>query len=97
VAGERWSRPARATIKPPSLLAEDAVSRVSASDFLWNHGERLVELAEIHTLAGRRGDALAALAQADTLYERKGCSAALQWTAARRAALSDSSCTGSAG
>ena len=35
------------------------------------------------------GDALAALARADALYERKGCSAALKWTAARRAALPD--------
>jgi hypothetical protein len=73
------------------LLAEEGVRRVSASDFLWSHGDRLVELAEVHTLAGRGGDALAALARADALYERKGCSAALKWTAARRAALPDPS------
>ena len=68
-------------------LAEAAVAQVSASDWLWFHADRLVDLADIHTLAGRSSEALAALAEADVLYERKGCVAALRWTASRRSAL----------
>lgn len=70
-------------------LAEEALARISLSDFLRDHGDRLVELAQVHTLAGRRSEALAALDRADELYMRKGCVAALAATAARRAAFSD--------
>jgi hypothetical protein len=68
-------------------LADEAVALVAATDFLADHGARLVDLAEVHALAGRPGEAFAALAQADALYERKGCIASLKWTAERRSAL----------
>ena len=69
------------------VLAEEAVALSSASDFLRDHGDRLLDLARVLQLAGRHHEARAALAQADVFYERKGCIAALQTTAARRAEL----------
>jgi tetratricopeptide (TPR) repeat protein len=70
-------------------LAEEAVAQVSTSDFLRDNGDRLLDLARVLQLAGRHTEARAALARADALYERKGCTAALKTTAALRAALSD--------
>ncbi len=68
-------------------ISANAIAFASKSDFLRDLGDRFVDLADIHALAGRRAEALAALARADELYERKGCVASLQWTAQRRAAL----------
>jgi hypothetical protein len=65
-------------------LAHEAVARVEESDWLWFHADRLIDLADVHALAGRRSEAISALDQADTLYRRKGCEAALRWTATRR-------------
>ncbi|HMG99147.1 MAG TPA: hypothetical protein VK546_09525, partial [Gaiellales bacterium] len=70
------------------VLAEEAVALSSATDFLRDHGDRRLDLARVLQLAGRHDEARAALAQADLLYERKGCIAALKTTAARRAELS---------
>jgi tetratricopeptide (TPR) repeat protein len=68
-------------------ISADTIAFGSESDFLRDLGDRFVDLADIHALAGRRAEALAALARADELYERKGCVASLQWTARRRAGL----------
>ncbi|MDX6536431.1 MAG: hypothetical protein QOD37_772, partial [Gaiellales bacterium] len=68
-------------------LAATAVERESRSDYLRDLADRYVDLADVHTFAGRPDEALAALAKADALYERKGCVAALRWTASRRAEL----------
>jgi class 3 adenylate cyclase/tetratricopeptide (TPR) repeat protein len=65
-------------------LAREAVARVETSDWLVFHADRLVDLADVHALAGRRSDATSALDRADALYRRKGCEAALDWTAMRR-------------
>jgi tetratricopeptide (TPR) repeat protein len=69
------------------ILAEEAVALISTSDFLRDNGDRLLDLARVLRLAGRHGEARAALARADALYERKGCTAALKTTAALRAQL----------
>ncbi|MDP9258172.1 MAG: hypothetical protein M3Q31_16705, partial [Actinomycetota bacterium] len=69
------------------VLAEEAAAMSSASDFFRDRGDRLLDLARVLRLAGRHDEARAALARADVLYERKGCIAALQTTAARRAEL----------
>ncbi|MDP9254953.1 MAG: AAA family ATPase, partial [Actinomycetota bacterium] len=71
-------------------LAEAAVGLMASTDFLTAQADRLVDLAHVHALAGRRGDAHTALAQADALYHRKGCIAALKLTAERRSALGTS-------
>jgi tetratricopeptide (TPR) repeat protein len=68
-------------------LATAAVERESRSDFLRDIADRYVDLADVHMLAGRSSEARAALAKADVLYQRKGCVAALRWTAKRRAQL----------
>jgi tetratricopeptide (TPR) repeat protein len=68
-------------------LAEEAVAITAQTDYLADHGDRLVDLAEVHILAGRRDDALAALDRADALYAQKGCDIALDTTAKRRSAL----------
>ena len=68
-------------------LAEEAVALVAATDLLVEHGDRLVDLAEVHALAGRRGDAAVALDRAGALYSRKGNVVALAATRRRRAAL----------
>ena len=64
-------------------LSEEAVKLASASDYIASHAERLIDLAKVHTLAGRRDGAFSALAQADALYARKGCIAMLKLTATR--------------
>jgi hypothetical protein len=69
-------------------LVEDAVRRASATDFLTNFGDRFVDLAYVHAVAGRTGAALDALDEADARYQAKGASAALAVTAARRLELS---------
>jgi tetratricopeptide (TPR) repeat protein len=68
-------------------LATTAVERESRSDYLRDIADRYVDLADVQILAGRRNEALAALVKADGLYERKGCVAAMRWTAKRRAEL----------
>ncbi len=70
-------------------LAEEAAALAATTEFLSDHADRLVDLAEVHALAGRHSDALTALDQADALYERKGCDIALNATRRRRAALAD--------
>jgi class 3 adenylate cyclase/tetratricopeptide (TPR) repeat protein len=70
-------------------LAEAALEYVAATDFLRDHADRLVDLADVHALAGRRSEALRALAAADALYEQKGCVAAKTRTAQRRARLQE--------
>jgi hypothetical protein len=67
-------------------LVQEAVARVAQSDWLWFHADRLIDLADVYALAGRRSEAAAAVDQADALYRRKGCEAALRWTATRREA-----------
>jgi class 3 adenylate cyclase len=70
-------------------LAREAVDLGSAGDSPLMHAARLVDLADVHVLGGRRDDALAVLAEADAQYLRKGCVAGLDGTAMRRAALSE--------
>ena len=68
-------------------LAEDALALMATTDWLIDHADRLADLAEVHALAGRAAEALAAFGQADDLYRRKGSVAGLDMTRARRAAL----------
>ena len=68
-------------------LAEDAVALGAATDWLVDHADRLLDLAEVHGLAGRATEAVAAFDQADDLYRSKGSVAGLDLTRARRAAL----------
>ena len=86
-ASSRSSPPTKAATRRRCASARNAIAFGSKSDFLRDLGDRFVDLADIHALAGRRAEALAALARADELYERKGCVASLQSTAQRRAAL----------
>ena len=72
------------------VLAEEAVAGSSTSDFLRDHGDRLLDLARVFQLAGRNADARGALARADELYLRKGCVAALTTTARLREELGGS-------
>jgi class 3 adenylate cyclase/tetratricopeptide (TPR) repeat protein len=53
-------------------LALEAVAFAEQSDFLSNHGDALMDLAEVLRLAGRWSDAVDAFARARALYERKG-------------------------
>ena len=68
-------------------LAEDAVALMAATDWLFDHADRLADLAEVHALAGRAAEAVAAFDQSDDLYRRKESVAGLDLTRARRAAL----------
>jgi Cdc6-like AAA superfamily ATPase len=70
-------------------LAEEAAALAATTEFLTDHADRLVDLAEVHALAGRHSEVLAALDHADALYARKGCDVALNATRRRRAALAD--------
>jgi tetratricopeptide (TPR) repeat protein len=72
-------------------LVEDALILVAATDFVVDHGDRLVDLADIHSLAGRHERALRALDQAEATYDRKGCTASKAWTSKRRARLEGTS------
>jgi class 3 adenylate cyclase/tetratricopeptide (TPR) repeat protein len=53
-------------------LAQAAVARAAASDWLSLHGDALLDLAEVLARAGRRVDAAAAAEAALVLYERDG-------------------------
>jgi predicted ATPase/class 3 adenylate cyclase len=59
-------------------LAREAVSLGAETDFLNDHADALVDLAEIHALAGRPEEALAGLGEAADRYERKGNLASLE-------------------
>jgi hypothetical protein len=70
-------------------LAEKAVQLVAATDFLVDHADRLLDIAEVHALADRPDAAVSALDQADDLYTRKGCAIGVAETRRRRAALAE--------
>jgi len=53
-------------------LAREAVQVAARTDFLNDHADALVDLAEILVLAGRREEALAEVEEAVSRYERKG-------------------------
>jgi class 3 adenylate cyclase/tetratricopeptide (TPR) repeat protein len=53
-------------------LAREAVAFAAASDFLNDHGDALVDYAEVLGLGGRRAEASTALKSAAALYEQKG-------------------------
>jgi DNA-binding SARP family transcriptional activator/tetratricopeptide (TPR) repeat protein len=53
-------------------LAGEAIAFVEESDFLPVHADALMDFAEILSLTGRAGDAAKAVAEAISLYERKG-------------------------
>jgi class 3 adenylate cyclase len=53
-------------------LALEAVGLAEQTDMINGHANALADLAEVHLLGGRGGDAAARLAEALALYERKG-------------------------
>ena len=53
-------------------LAREAAQVAAKTDFLNDHADALVDLAEILALAGRREEALAEVEEAAKRYERKG-------------------------
>lgn len=53
-------------------LAHEAVTAAARTDLLVHHGDALSDLAEVHRLSGRPGDAGRATQAAVVLYERKG-------------------------
>jgi hypothetical protein len=53
-------------------LAGEAIAFVEESDFLPVHADALMDFGEILRLTGRAGDAAKAVAEAISLYERKG-------------------------
>ncbi|MEX2407396.1 MAG: adenylate/guanylate cyclase domain-containing protein [Actinomycetota bacterium] len=55
-----------------AAFAEEAVRRVSRTDYLDLHAEALLALAEVMRSAGRRSDAVSAAQQALALHRRKG-------------------------
>jgi len=69
-------------------LARDAVARVAATDFLVDHGNALLSLAEVHEVAGRREDAVAAIDAAVALFEAKGATAYVHRAEGLRSRLS---------
>ena len=58
--------------KEAERLAREAVKLAARSDNLNMRGDALVDLAEVLAAAGRKGEAAAALGEAEDLYERKG-------------------------
>ena len=56
----------------PSRSQGRAVGHVEGTEFLNLHADALLVLAEVLRLAGRAGEAAAALEEAIELYERKG-------------------------
>jgi class 3 adenylate cyclase/tetratricopeptide (TPR) repeat protein len=68
-------------------LATQALELVSATDYLIDHADRLVDLAEVHRLAGRHESSLDSLDRADELYLRKGCLVMLKATDERRSSV----------
>jgi tetratricopeptide (TPR) repeat protein len=55
-----------------AAFAEEAVRRISRTDYLDLHAEALLALAEVMRSAGRRSDAVSAAQQALALHRRKG-------------------------
>jgi tetratricopeptide (TPR) repeat protein len=53
-------------------LAREAVELAAKTDFLSDHADAFVDLAEIHALGGRRDQALAELEEAAKRYQLKG-------------------------
>ena len=62
----------RGDLETAELLAREAVAFAGESDFLHSHADALTDLAEVLKLAGRPGDAVAALEGAIRLHEQKG-------------------------
>lgn len=52
-------------------LAREAVELAAGTDYIVQHGDALMDLAEVLRLAGRSADAIPAVRQAIELYERK--------------------------
>ena len=72
-------------------LAQEAVRLGEATDLLSTRADMLCDLAEVLRLAGRRADALPALATAARLYEQKGNLPGLERAQALAADLSPAS------
>jgi ATP/maltotriose-dependent transcriptional regulator MalT len=53
-------------------LAQEALAFARDSDFLNAHGTALLDLAEVHRIAGRNAEAVPAVEEAVRLYEEKG-------------------------
>ena len=56
-------------------LTKDAVSRAAETDFLVDHGNALLSLAEVLELTGRREESVGAIMEAIALFQAKGASA----------------------
>jgi predicted ATPase/class 3 adenylate cyclase len=65
-------RARRGEVEEAEALARAAVGIAEATDLLNTQGDALSDLAEVLALAGRGGEAAAALEQAALRYERKG-------------------------
>jgi tetratricopeptide (TPR) repeat protein len=68
----------RGEIESAEKLALEAVSIWAERDLLLWHGEALLDLAEILTLAGRRSEAASCVQEALGLFERKGITPSAQ-------------------
>jgi DNA-binding SARP family transcriptional activator len=68
---------ARGSIEEALELAAAAVAVLEPSDFLVLRADSLADQAEVFAVAGRPADAHAAMAEAVSLYERKGAVAAV--------------------
>ena len=62
----------RGRLNEAEELARAAVTLAAQTDFLNLHGDALVDFAEVARLTGRSGQAISAVGEAITLYERKG-------------------------
>jgi predicted ATPase/class 3 adenylate cyclase len=62
----------RGAIEEAEALAREAVGIAEGTDLLNTQGDAFSDLAEVIALAGRREEALTALEEAATRYERKG-------------------------
>jgi tetratricopeptide (TPR) repeat protein len=62
----------RGELEDAEELALEAVAFAATTDFLDSHADALLVLAEVHTQAGRREDAVASIGEAIRLYEQKG-------------------------
>src|SRR5262249_18149551 len=66
----------RGELEAAERLGTEAVALAERTDFLGAHGDALMDLGEVRSLAGRPGEAAAAIREAVRLYERKGNSLA---------------------
>jgi DNA-binding SARP family transcriptional activator len=62
----------RGQFEAAESLAREAVEFAEQSDFLHSHADALADLAEVHRLAGRPTEAIAAIEAAIELHEAKG-------------------------